>query len=189
MTTEKPAGEGQYLTFKLGGELYAVEITKVREVLDYTRITRVPRAPGFMKGVINLRGGVVPVVDFRLKFGMAEAQPTPDTCIIIMDVAQEGELAMLGALADQVHEVLDLSQGDVVPPPRMGTRVDVEFILGMGKHNDDFITILDIGKVFSLEELMAVQPAAAPPKTAGQTQDKEMHDKETHENEKNKKGG
>lgn len=157
MASTTQAGEGQYLTFRLGDEVYALEITRVREVLDYTRVTKVPKTPDFMKGVINLRGGVVPVVDLRLKFGMTETVPTVDTCIIIVEVLVDDEQTLLGALADQVQEVLELDPSQIQPPPKIGTRLDTEFIRGMGKQNDDFIIILDIEKVFSIRELVMVQ--------------------------------
>lgn len=160
MSSEKQAGEGQYLTFKLGDEVYALEITKVREVLDYTRITKVPKTPDFMKGVINLRGGVVPVVDLRLKFNMPAVQQTVDTCIIIVEVTVDGDQSLLGALADQVREVMELDPSQIEPPPKIGTRLETDFISGMGKQNDDFIIILNIEKVFSVEELTAVSRAS-----------------------------
>jgi purine-binding chemotaxis protein CheW len=156
MKAGNQTGEGQYLTFKLGDEVYAVEITRVREVLDYTRITRVPKAPPFMKGVINLRGGVVPVVDLRMKFGMPEGQTSVDTCVIIVEVLMDGEDTLLGALADQVQEVVELDPSQIKPPPKIGTRLETEFIKGMGKHDETFVIIMDIEKIFSLEELTAV---------------------------------
>jgi len=160
MATVKQAGEGQYLTFKLEEEIYALEITKVREVLDYTKVTKVPQTPPFVKGVINLRGKVVPVVDLRLKFGMTETQQTIDTCIIIVEISLDEEHTQLGALADQVQEVLELDPTQIEPPPKIGSRLDTEFIKGMGKINDEFIIILNIEKVFSLGELAVVQQMA-----------------------------
>jgi purine-binding chemotaxis protein CheW len=150
----------QYLTFQLGNEIFALEIAQVREVLDYTAITKVPRTPDFMRGVINLRGGVVPVIDLRLKFGMEQTRQTVNTCIIIAEVDFEGETTVLGALADSVREVLDLAPEDINPPPKLGTCLDTQFIKGMGKRDEDFIIILDIDRVFSAEELGRVQGAA-----------------------------
>ncbi|MCP5102622.1 MAG: chemotaxis protein CheW [bacterium] len=163
MVFEKQAGEGQYLTFKLGDEVYALEITKVREVLDYTKITKVPKTPDFMKGVINLRGGVVPVVDLRLKFGMPAIQQTVDTCIIIVEVTVDDDQTLLGALADQVSEVIELDPSHIEPPPKIGTRLDTDFIKGMGKQDDEFIIILNIEKIFSIEELTAVSRVSGTP--------------------------
>ncbi len=147
----------QYLTFKLDDEVFALDITKVREVLDFTTITRVPRTPEFMRGVINLRGSVVPVVDLRLKFGMTKTEKTVNTCIIIAEVTVDNETTILGALADSVQEVMDLEAGQVEPAPKIGTRLNTEFIKGMGKQNNNFIIILDIDKVFSTSELALVQ--------------------------------
>ena len=147
----------QYLTFKLGDEVFALDITKVREVLDFTAVTKVPRTPAFMRGVINLRGSVVPVVDLRLKFGMARTENSVNTCIIITEVTVDGETTVLGALADSVQEVLDLETGSIAPAPRIGTKLRTEFIKGMGKRDDRFIILLDIDKVFSSDELAMVR--------------------------------
>jgi purine-binding chemotaxis protein CheW len=151
----------QYLTFKLDEEIFALGIDKVREVLDYTSVTKVPQTPDFMRGVINLRGSVVPVVDMRLKFGMAKTEKTVNTCIIIVEINLEGETTVLGALADSVQEVLDLEPQQIEPAPKIGTKLRTEFIRGMGKRGEQFIIILDIDKVFSGEELSAVQGAVA----------------------------
>jgi len=153
----------QYLTFRLGEEVFALDIAQVREVLDYTAITRVPRMPEFMRGVINLRGSVVPVVDLRLKFGMAATERTLNTCIIIAEVAIGGERTLLGALADSVQEVIDLDPGQIEPPPRLGTSIHTEFIRGMGKREEHFVIILDVDRVFSNEELSLVQGAGETP--------------------------
>src|SRR5512135_2970730 len=116
----------QYLTFKLGDEVFAVDISKVREVLDFTTVTKVPRTPDFMRGVINLRGSVVPVVDMRLKFGMSQTEKTVNTCIIIVEVTLENETTVLGALADSVQEVIDLGPEHIEPAPKIGTRLNTE---------------------------------------------------------------
>ena len=147
----------QYLTFRLGDEVFALDITKVREVLDFTTVTKVPRTPQFMRGVINLRGSVVPVVDLRLKFGMAQTEKTVNTCIIITEVTVDGDTTVLGALADSVQEVLDLEPGNIAPAPRIGTKLRTEFIKGMGKRDERFIILLDIDRVFSAEELSLVE--------------------------------
>jgi purine-binding chemotaxis protein CheW len=151
----------QYLTFKLDEEIFALDISKVKEVLDFTEITKIPRTPEFMKGVINLRGRVVPVVDMRLKFGMTEIVRTVNTCIIIVEVNVEGEATLLGALVDSVQEVTDLEPGQIEPAPRIGSRLRTEFIRGMGKRENHFIMILDIDKVFSADELAMVESAGA----------------------------
>jgi len=149
----------QYLTFKLPDEVFALDIAKVREVLEYTTVTKVPRTPDFMFGVINLRGGVVPVVNMRLKFGMPDAEKTVNTCIIIVEVNLDGETTVLGALADSVQEVMDLEPDQIEPAPKIGTRLNTDFIKGMGKHDNKFIMILDIDKVFSADELALAQDA------------------------------
>ena len=148
----------QYLTFKLGEEIFALDVAQVREVLDFTAITRVPRTPEYMRGVINLRGSVVPVVDMRLKFGMTRTERTVNTCIEVVEVTLDGEATVLGALVDSVQEVIELEPDQIEPAPRIGTRLRTDFIKGMGKRDNEFIIILDIDKVFSVEELsMMVQ--------------------------------
>lgn len=159
MSVTEIAVTTQYLTFKLGEEVFALEISKVREVLDFTTITKVPRTPDFMRGVINLRGNVVPVVDMRMKFGMSETETTVNTCIIIVEIELDDETTVLGALADSVEEVIELGSEQVEPPPKMGTRLKTEFIKGMGKRDEHFIIILDIDRVFSSIELSLVQEA------------------------------
>lgn len=149
----------QYLTFKLGNETFGIDVAKVREVLDFTNVTEIPRAPDFMSGVINLRGSVVPVVDLRLCFQMAKTQSTKNTCIIVVEVELEGEATIIGALADSVEEVIDLEPDQIQAAPRIGTQIRTDFIKGMGKRDAQFIIILDIDRVFSDEELGAVRNA------------------------------
>ena len=143
----------QYLTFKLEDEVFALDIAKVREVLDFTSIAKVPQTPDFMLGVINLRGTVVPVVDMRLKFAMTRAETTVNTCIIIVEIEIDGENTVLGALVDSVQEVMDLDPDQIEPAPRIGTRLNTKFIKGMGKRDNHFIIIMDIDKIFSTDEL------------------------------------
>jgi purine-binding chemotaxis protein CheW len=150
-------GTLQYLTFKLGEEIFGVDVAQVREILDYVKITKVPQTPDFMCGVINLRGSVVPVVDMRLKFGMEKTEKTVNTCIIVMEVSLDDEKTILGALVDSVQEVFELESSQIEPAPKIGTRLKTEFIKGMGKRDDKFIIILDIDKVFTIEELEIVQ--------------------------------
>ena len=147
----------QYLTFRLGDEIYALDIGKVREVLDFTTVTKVPRTPDFMRGVINLRGSVVPVVDLRLKFGISATEKTVNTCVIITEVTVDGDTTVLGILADSVQEVIGLDPGDISAPPKIGTLLRTEFLRGLGKRDDTFLIILNIDKVFSTEELALVQ--------------------------------
>ena len=143
----------QYLTFKLGDEVFAINIDIVREVLDFTSVTKVPQTPDFMRGVINLRGNVVPVMDMRLKFGLSQTEKTVNTCVIITEIEVDGERTVVGAMADSVQEVLDLEPDQIEPPPRIGSKLNIDYIMGMGKHNDQFIIILNIDKVFSVIEL------------------------------------
>ena len=157
MTAAKITEVRQYLTFKLEEEVFALDVSKVREILDYTTMTKVPRTPDFMKGVINLRGSVVPVVDMRLKFGMPSQERTVDTCIIVAEITIDNESTVLGALVDSVQEVFELEPSQIEPAPRIGTRLKTEFILGMGKRDDQFVIIMDIDKIFSAEEIELVQ--------------------------------
>lgn len=143
----------QYLTFTLGEEVFAVDVARVREILELTTITQVPQVPPYMRGVINLRGSVVPVIDMRLKFGMSETRKTVNTCIIVVEVQMEGETIVLGALADSVQEVIEMEGGQIEPAPHIGTHLNTDFIRGMGKHDERFVMILDIDRIFSEKEL------------------------------------
>src|ERR1700675_585729 len=151
----------QYLTFRLGDEVFATDVAKVREVLDFTTITKIPRTPEFVSGVINLRGNVVPVVDLRLCFEMTKTVKTVNTCIVVVEMVLDGEPTVIGALADSVEEVIDLEPDQIQPAPKIGTRIRTDFIKGMGKRESQFIMILDIDRVFSAEELSAVRGAEA----------------------------
>jgi len=146
---------GKYLTFQLAGEEYGVEILKVREIKGVSNITAVPRMPVYMKGVINLRGSVIPVVDLRLKFGLDEAPHTEQTCIIVVDVGRE-----VGIIVDTVSEVLDVKGSDIEPAPAMGGSVDTSFILGMGKVSEAVKILLDIDQVLTSDELNRVASSA-----------------------------
>jgi purine-binding chemotaxis protein CheW len=157
MTVADTAEAIQYLTFKLDEEVFAIDISKVREVLEFTSVTKVPQTPDFMRGVINLRGSVVPVVDLRLKFGMTETSKTVNTCAIIVEVSLDGEATVIGALADSVQEVFDFEPDQIEPAPKIGTKLKTEFIRGMGKRDEEFVIILDIDRVFSADELATVQ--------------------------------
>ena len=156
----------QYLTFKLGNEVFGIDVAKVREVLDFTTITEIPRTPDFMSGVINLRGSVVPVVDLRLCFQMSKTERTRNTCIVVVEVMLDGEATVIGALADSVEEVIDLEPEQIQPAPRIGAQIRTDFIKGMGKRETQFIMILDIDRVFSAEELAAVCEGEAAPAEA-----------------------
>ncbi len=153
MSSKEIIQSTQYLTFTLGEEDFALDISTVREVLNYTTITRVPRMPQFLSGVINLRGNVVPVIDLRLKLGMSAIRKTADTCIVIVEIEVDGEMTQMGALADSVKEVIDLDPNQISPPPKLGTKLKSEFIKGMGKQDERFLIILDIDKILSDDEL------------------------------------
>jgi len=146
---------GKYLTFKLADEEYGVEILKVREINGLMDITAVPQMPVYMKGVINLRGKVIPVIDLRLKFGLEEIESTEQTCIIVVDVGKE-----IGIIVDTVSEVLDISGENVEPPPDMGASLDTAFILGMGKVGEAVKILLDIDQVLTTDELTNLASAA-----------------------------
>lgn len=149
------AAAAQYLTFTLDHERYAVEISRVKEVLEFTTVSKVPRTPDFIRGMINLRGNIVPVIDLRLKLGLSATAPTVDTCIVITEIVVDGAPTLLGALADSVQEVLELDPGTIVPPPRMGTRIAVDFLRGISRQEDEFLLVLDIDKVMTEDDLRA----------------------------------
>jgi len=153
MSVDGIAESIQYLTFKLAEETFALDVAKVREILELTSITKVPQTPDYMRGVINLRGSVVPVVDMRLKFGMGMTGQTVNTCIIVVEVTLDGDAIVIGALADSVQEVVEMEPGSIEPPPHIGTRLDTTFIKGMGKIDDHFVMVLDIDMIFSFTEL------------------------------------
>jgi purine-binding chemotaxis protein CheW len=142
-----------YLTFKLGDEVFALDVAAVREVLDFTTITKVPRTPEFMRGVINLRGGVVPVVDLRLALEMSKTERTVNTCIIVVEVAAGQERMVIGALADSVEEVVEMEPEQIQPPPTLGAGIRTDFIRGMGRRDSEFVMILDGDRVFGAGEL------------------------------------
>jgi len=147
----------QYLSFNLDTEVYALSIDKVKEVLEFTDAAKVPQTPGYMRGVINLRGNVVPVVDLKLKFGIGNTEKEVDTCVIITDVFLDDETVTLGLMADAVDEVFDLDPEQIEPSPKIGSQLDTEFLTGMGKKDKGFVLILDIDRIFSLDEMDRVK--------------------------------
>jgi purine-binding chemotaxis protein CheW len=148
---------GQYITFKLGNELFAINVEQVREVLEVSAITRVPTAPDYMLGVVNVRGKAIPVVDLRRRFGLPSIENTLTTRIIVMELMLDGEATVLGGMADSVHEVIELDASDINPPPRIAMRWRTEFIKGMGRRGEDFLIILDVNAVFASEEVTLMQ--------------------------------
>lgn len=153
MTTDVQSGSQRFLTMTLGNELFAIDIFSVREILDYTDITRIPQTPEFMRGVVNVRGNAVPVIDLKMKFGLGQVERTLNTRIVIVEIKREDAVSVMGALADSVKEVLELETDRIDPPPRMGSAVRADFIRGIGKHGDRFILVLDVDKVFANEEI------------------------------------
>ena len=143
----------QYLTFFIAGEEYALAILRVREIIQYAGVTRIPRAPAWVRGVINLRGSVVPVVDVGARFGVAELQPTRSTCIVVAEVRQEDERIVIGLLADAVSEVIELPAHDLQPVPAFGTRARVEYLQGMGRVGERLMLMLDVDRLLSEDEI------------------------------------
>jgi purine-binding chemotaxis protein CheW len=151
----------QYLTFFLGGEEYAIGILQVKEILEYDTLTKVPQTPASIRGVINLRGSVVPVVDLAAKFGLPPSPVTKRTCIVIVEVDLAGQRTVMGVLADAVSQVMDLTAADIEAPPAFGTAVRVDYLQGMGKVGKKFVLILDVDRVLSAPELLGAQALAA----------------------------
>lgn len=147
------AKEGKYLTFKLEDEIYGIEILKVQEIICIMEVTSIPKTPDYIRGVINLRGRVIPVIDLRLKFGMPEKENTDKTCIIVVQVKTEKATITMGAVVDSVSEVLEISSEQIEAPPAFGNNVDLRFIMGMGKIAEKVIMLLDVDKVFSNSDI------------------------------------
>lgn len=143
----------QFLAFTLRDEEYAMDITKVREVLDVTTLTKIPRMPSYLSGVINLRGNVVPVIDLGLRLGLPPITFTVNSCIMIMEilVGDEQEPVLMGGMTDMVKTVLEIPPDTIEPPPRMGINISTDFITGMGRYDEKFLIILDIDKVLTTE--------------------------------------
>jgi len=147
---------GKYLTFKLASEEYGLEIIKVQEIIGMIDVTRVPQTPKFIRGVINLRGQVIPVIDLRLKFGMKAIEDTALSCIIVVEVIQDSQKVTMGIIVDEVSEVMDIKGEEVSPPPEFGASLDTDFILGMGKAHEKLVVLLDVCKALSAEEVVLV---------------------------------
>lgn len=141
-----------YLSFKIGEEVFAVNVSRVIEIVEMPPITSVPQAPPFMRGVINLRGSVLPVINTRIKFGLEAQADTINTCIVVIDVHIEQEDVRIGIVADAVQEVFELREEEMIPPPRVGNKYKADFIKGLGRSDEKFILILDVDKVFTTSE-------------------------------------
>ncbi|NOU18774.1 MAG: chemotaxis protein CheW [Bacteroidales bacterium] len=157
MNSENITKINTFLSFKLGEEEFAAHVGKVLNILEMTKITEVPKAPEYMKGVINLRGTVLPVIDTRIKFGMPKTEYTTNTCIIVLDIEMDGDSIHVGALVDSVQAVLELDNSQIMPAPSIGSKYKSEFIEGVANIDDKFIMILNMDAVFSSNELTNIQ--------------------------------
>jgi purine-binding chemotaxis protein CheW len=164
------AGEAnQYLTFALGSELYAVGILHVKEIIEYGNLTEIPMMPAFIRGVINLRGAVVPVIDLAARFGGKPSSVQRRTCIVIVEMRSEDSKQDLGIMVDAVSEVLEIQGSEIEPPPAFGARIRADFIAGMGKVNSKFVIILDIQRVLSVDEMATLANVAGQTTTEGRS--------------------
>jgi len=150
----------QYLAFVLGGEAFAMEIRSIREVIQYGGLTEVPLMPAFIRGVINLRGSVVPVIDLAVRFGRALTEINRRTCIVILEVEHAGDMVTLGVIVDNVSEVLEIGLSEIEPAPAFGSNLRSEFLAGVGKVGGKFVILLDVNHVLSIDELAAVAGTA-----------------------------
>ena len=157
---EKETESNSYLTFKLGEEEFGSYVSQVLNILEMTRITGVPQTPDYMKGVINLRGMVLPVIDTRIKFGLPETEYTSNTCIIVMDLDLDGDTVHIGAIVDEVLSVIEIEDHQIEPPPSLGNQYKSEFIDGMAKVDDKFVMLLDMQKVLSNAEISEISGKA-----------------------------
>ncbi len=169
-----------YLSFNLGDEEFAVNVSKVLNILEMLKITEVPKSPEYMKGVINLRGTVLPVIDTRIKFGMTPTEYTNNTCIVVMEIEMDNDIVQVGTLVDSVQAVLELEDSEIQPPPSIGSKYKSEFIYGMVKVDEKFIMLLDMEKVLSAEEVTMVKEKAA--EGESKIEDKEEVKKEKSKN-------
>ncbi len=150
----------QYLTFTLGGEMFAVAILNVKEIIEYGTVTEIPMMPGFIRGVINLRGAVVPVIDLSCRFGGKATEVARRTCIVIIELNENGSKQDIGVMVDAVSEVLEIAQSEIEPPPTFGAKIRTDFISGMGKVNGKFVILLDVARVLSVEEIAMLTQVA-----------------------------
>ena len=153
---ENPPLGGKYLTFSLAREIHGLAILKVQEIIGIMPVTRVPRLPAFVRGVINLRGKIIPVIDLRLQFALEGQQDTAKTCIIVTQIRRLSRQVTVGILVDEVAEVIDLKEDQIEPAPSFGTAVSTDFLLGMGKVNQKVVMLLDIDRILAAEHLDAI---------------------------------
>ena len=159
-TTVDGAQTHQYLTFMLGGEVFAIGILFIKEIIEYSSLTEVPMMPASVRGVINLRGAVVPVTDLLVRFGKPSSAVTKRTCIVIIEVTSQGERQDVGVVVDSVDSVLDIPASEIEPPPTFGAGIRTDFIRGMGKVNGKFVILLDVNHVLVIEDVTALAQAA-----------------------------
>lgn len=155
------ADHAQYLTFMLGSEAFAIGILAIKEIIEYGGITEVPMMPPSVRGVINLRGAVVPVMDLAVRFGRRSSEITRRTCIVIVEVEVDGEQQVLGVMVDSVSAVMEIPASDIQPPPSFGAKIPTDFIAGMGKLNDRFVILLNVNRVLSVDEIAVLAGVAA----------------------------
>ncbi len=158
MSKEAENSMHSYLSFKLDRETFGVNVNKVIEILEVPHITKIPKSPAFMRGVINLRGTVLPVVDARLKFGLQEKSDTVNTCIVVFKIQMTRDVVLVGALVDAVQEVFEMDHSKLMPPPSIGGKFKNDFIMGMVRNEDDFVMILEVDKIFSTDEIINLLP-------------------------------
>ena len=156
LATTVKQDDNQYLTFMLGGEMFAIGILNIKEIIEYGSLTTVPMMPVFIRGVINLRGRVVPVVDLLSRFGRQSAAVNKRTCIVIIEVEADADKHDVGIVVDAVSEVLEIASGEIEPAPSFGAKIRSDFISGMGKVNGKFVIILDVNKVLSVDEMASI---------------------------------
>lgn len=150
----------QYLVFSLSGEIFAIDILQIREIIEFGSLTEVPMMPPTVRGVINLRGAVVPVIDLSARFGRNTTAVGRRTCIVIVEISQDGETETLGVLVDAVNEVLEIPASEIEPAPTFGARIRTDFIAGMGRIEGRFVVLLDVGRVFSVGEISEISAMA-----------------------------
>jgi purine-binding chemotaxis protein CheW len=154
--------DNQFLTFGIDGDVYAIPVSKVQEVLEYIKPVRLPKTAPYLKGLINIRGTGIPVVDLRMRFDMPELEVTSDTAIIVVEIFQaSGDMLIIGALTDEVHEVIQIEAEQQEPAPRFGSKIDASFIKSIGKKDGAFIIILDVDRIFSQDETAAIAEVPA----------------------------
>ncbi len=166
MNTSPAAPIAQYLSFFIAGEECALGILQVREIIEYDTVTRVPGAPPWVRGVTNLRGSVLPVIDLALKLGLPASAPHRRSCVVVAEVSYQGDKLVLGVLADSIGQVVELSPTDVEPPPAFGAPVRIDYLVGMGRAGKKFILLLDMDRVLSGQELLSAGVTAAPARGA-----------------------